>query len=232
MEEFLRQFFLSKILLPFWSNSCFFAIAIAIQWLLDLGPEKLSTTAKLGVCVQKILICQIITNYQSIGILSNNHKLSKHRNIVFHKTKSLESVCWYLSLTLTAVAHKLTKLQTGITTCPFLTVSSVFFNFGKYCVSFICQLSLFYHKNIAPGHNSFFFQSQLCQIISIQDLLTAVAHKLTKLQIDKSLFVLFSPFPLFQFSIVSRGPKVLDKHSVQIGARQFIQLSWFCFSCV
>ena len=76
--------------------------------------------------MQKILICQIITNYQSIGILSNNHKLSKHRNIVLHKTKSLESVCWYLSLTLTAVAHKLTKLQTGITTCPFLTVSSVF----------------------------------------------------------------------------------------------------------
>ena len=135
MEEFLRQFFLSKILLPFWSNSCFFAIAIAIQWLLDLGPEKLSTTAKLGVCVQKVLIChwdcQIITNYQSIGILSNNHKLSKHRNIVFHKTKSLESVCWYLSLTLTAVAHKLTKLQTSITICPFLTVSS-------FPVEYIC----------------------------------------------------------------------------------------------
>ena len=168
MEEFLRQFFLSKILLPFWSNSCFFAIAIAIQWLLDLGPEKLSTTAKLGACVQKVLIChwdcQIITNYQSIGISSNNHKLSKHRNIVFHKTKSLESVCWYLSLTLTAVAHKLTKLQTGITTCPFLTVSSVFFNFGKYCVSFICQLYLFYHKNIAPGHNSFFFKANCVKL--------------------------------------------------------------------
>ena len=97
---------------------------------ITIGPgiRKMSKTitAKLGVCVQKILICQIITNYQSIGILSNNHKLSKHRNIVFHKTNSLESVCWYLSLTLTAVAHKLTKLQTGITSCPFLTVSSVF----------------------------------------------------------------------------------------------------------
>ena len=146
-ERLFAAIYFFNISLPFF--------AIASQWLLVLGQEKcpkLSITAKLGVSVQKILIChwdfQIITNYQNIEILS------------FTKRRA-----WN----------------------PF----------------------------VGSCHS-----------------LTAVAHKLTKLQTDKSLFVLLSLFPLFQLSThVSRGPKVLV--SVQIGARQLIQLSWFCFSvCV